>query len=70
MPHLFEFTSYRYLHIINAMLKREPKARFIVWLRVGQLEALQRKSAASGAPIAELIRRALDVYLGTKKRRN
>jgi predicted DNA binding CopG/RHH family protein len=50
--------------------------RLHISLSTPQLDALKRESAVTGAPIAELVRRAIDEYLSrrttyepTKKRR-
>lgn len=42
--------------------------RTALFLRPEQLEKLSALSKKTGAPIAELIRRAIDAYLKTKKR--
>jgi hypothetical protein len=42
--------------------------RTALFLREKQLEKLQRLSDRTGAPLAELVRRAIDVYLLTRKK--
>jgi predicted DNA-binding protein len=39
-----------------------------LFLRAGQLEKLQELSEITGAPQAELIRRAIDAYLEQRKK--
>ena len=41
--------------------------RTAVFLKARQIEMLQTLSSLHGAPIAELIRRALDLYLDSRK---
>jgi hypothetical protein len=43
-----------------------PKQRFPVMLEPAQLAALKAIETRSGAPVAELIRRAIDQYLETQ----
>ena len=43
-----------------------PLSRACIPLRSTQLETLRRLSKDSGAPVAELIRRAIDAYLATR----
>jgi predicted DNA-binding protein len=47
-------------------MKRAMK-RTALFLKEKQLEQLQALSGKTGAPIAELIRRAVDVYLEQRK---
>jgi predicted DNA-binding protein len=39
-----------------------------LFLKSGQFEKLQELSRITGAPVAELIRRAVDVYLDLRKK--
>jgi predicted DNA-binding protein len=41
------------------------KIRFNIYLNKQQLEQLQKLSAKTGAPVAELVRRAVDKFLKT-----
>ncbi len=45
----------------------EPFQRTALFFRKEQMEKLQLLSAASGAPVAELVRRAVDSYLETRR---
>jgi predicted DNA-binding protein len=40
--------------------------RTALFLKEAQLKKLQALSSKTGAPVAELIRRAIDMYLGKK----
>ena len=42
--------------------------RTALFLREKQLEKLQKLSEITGAPVAELVRRAIDVYLLSRKK--
>jgi hypothetical protein len=42
--------------------------RTALFLREKQLEGLQKLSEKTGAPVAELVRRAIDVYLLSRKK--
>jgi len=42
------------------------RTRFQVYFDAKQMAALQRLHEATGAPIAELVRRAVDLYLTTQ----
>lgn len=44
------------------------KLRMNVYLNEEQKKVLERLSAKSGAPVAELIRRAIDQYLTSRKK--
>ena len=50
--------------IITPMMK----LRMNVYLNEKQKEVLERLSDKTGAPVAELIRRAIDQYLTTRKK--
>jgi predicted DNA-binding protein len=43
--------------------------RTALFLKESQLKKLHAMSESSGAPVAELIRRAIDKYLGAKKKK-
>jgi Ribbon-helix-helix domain len=45
-------------------MPRESSTRACLTLKSGQLEALREISRRTGAPVAELARRAVDAYLG------
>jgi len=44
------------------------KFRMNVWLNIEQKRVLEQLSAKTGAPVAELIRRAIDAYLNSRKK--
>jgi hypothetical protein len=44
------------------------KLRTNVYLNTDQKKALERLSAKTGAPVAELVRRAIDGYLTIRKK--
>lgn len=46
-----------------------PMKRTALFLKESQLKKLHAMSESSGAPVAELIRRAIDKYLGAKKKK-
>ncbi len=43
------------------------RTKTTLYLNPGQLETLKRESARTGAPVAELIRRAIDAYYGQQE---
>jgi predicted DNA-binding protein len=45
-----------------------PKLRTNTYLTEKQKAALEKLSERTGAPVAELIRRAIDAYLASRKR--
>ena len=53
-----------YAYMLLSMLMK----RTALFLKEEQLEKLQRLSDKTGAPIAELVRRAIDVYLLSRKK--
>ena len=53
-----------YAYLLISMLMR----RTALFLKEEQLEKLQTLSEKTGAPIAELVRRAIDAYLLTRKK--
>ena len=44
------------------------KIRTNIYLTPAQKRLLERLSARTGAPVAELVRRAIDAYLATRKK--
>jgi len=54
-----------YVCLYNTLYAMKRTALF---LREKQLERLQKLSEKTGAPVAELVRRAIDVYLLTRKK--
>ena len=46
---------------------KDTMVRTALFLRSGQMAKLQTLSKVTGAPVAELIRRAIDVYLEQRK---
>jgi len=44
------------------------KMRMNIYLTKEQKKALEKLSAKTGAPVAELVRRAIDAYLTTRKK--
>ena len=57
-----------YGHIYAYMLLSMLMKRTALFLKEQQLEKLQTLSEKTGAPIAELIRRAIDAYLLSRKK--
>jgi hypothetical protein len=55
-------------HIYAYMLLSMLMKRTALFLKEQQLEKLQTLSEKTGAPIAELVRRAIDVYLLARKK--
>ena len=53
-----------YAYLLLSMLMR----RTALFLKEEQLQKLQTLSEKTGAPIAELVRRAIDVYLLSRKK--
>jgi predicted DNA-binding protein len=53
-----------YAYMLLSMLMK----RTALFLKERQLEKLQALSEKTGAPVAELVRRAIDVYLLTRKK--
>jgi len=45
-----------------------PMRRTALFLKEQQLEKLQKLSKKTGAPVAELVRRAIDAYLHSRKK--
>jgi predicted DNA-binding protein len=45
-----------------------PMRRTALFLKERQLDKLQKLSEKTGAPVAELIRRAIDAYLLSRKK--
>lgn len=58
------FCSHMYACMISYMLMR----RTALFLKEQQLEKLQKLSEKTGAPVAELVRRAIDAYLLSRKK--
>ncbi len=50
------------------MLFYMPVRRTALFLKEPQLEKLQKLSKKTGAPVAELVRRAIDAYLLSRKK--
>jgi predicted DNA-binding protein len=48
-------------------LMKDTMVRTALFVRSGQMAKLQTLSRITGAPVAELIRRAIDVYLEQRK---
>jgi predicted DNA-binding protein len=46
----------------------QDRQRYTIYLGVEQLERLRAESERTGAPIAEMIRRAIDAYLPPTER--
>jgi predicted DNA-binding protein len=53
-----------YMPVCYSMLMR----RTALFLKEQQLEKLQKLSEKTGAPVAELVRRAIDAYLLSRKK--
>jgi hypothetical protein len=60
--------EFRYRHIYAYMLLYPPMRRTALFLKEQQLEKLQKLSEKTGAPVAELVRRAIDAYLLLRKK--
>jgi hypothetical protein len=58
------FCGHMYAYLLISMLMR----RTALFLKEQQLEKLQTLSDKTGAPIAELVRRAIDAYLLSRKK--
>jgi hypothetical protein len=54
-------------HIYACLTLFMPMKRTALFLKEQQLEKLQALSRKTGAPIAELVRRAIDAYLLSRK---
>ncbi len=50
------------------MISYMPMRRTALFLKEQQLEKLQKLSKKTGAPVAELVRRAIDAYLRVRKK--
>ena len=50
-----------------ACIMKDTMVRTALFVRSGQMAKLQTLSKVTGAPVAELIRRAIDVYLEQRK---
>jgi predicted DNA-binding protein len=46
---------------------KDTMVRTALFMRSGQMAKLQTLSKVTGAPVAELVRRAIDVYLEQRK---
>ncbi len=56
--------GHMYAYMLSYMLMK----RTALFLKEQQLENLQKLSEKTGAPVAELIRRAIDAYLLSRKK--
>jgi ribbon-helix-helix protein len=52
-----------YGHVCAGMTLCDPMERKALFLKEEQIEKLQKLSDKTGAPLAELVRRAIDKYL-------
>jgi hypothetical protein len=50
-----------------AWVMKDTMLRTALFVRSGQMAKLQTLSKVTGAPVAELVRRAIDVYLEQRK---
>jgi hypothetical protein len=50
-------------------MKKDKKIKCHFWLEPAQVAALKSKSEDTGAPVAELVRRAINEYLKQKLRK-
>jgi hypothetical protein len=57
-----------YGHIYAYMVFYMPMRRTALFLKEQQLKNLQKLSEKTGAPVAELVRRAIDAYLLSRKK--
>jgi predicted DNA-binding protein len=53
-----------YAYLLPSMLMK----RTALFLKEQQLEKLQKLSEKTGAPVAELVRRAIDAYLHSRQK--
>ena len=60
--------NFVYGHIYACMLFYMPMRRTALFLKEQQLDKLQKLSDKTGAPVAELVRRAIDAYLLSRKK--
>ena len=58
------FCGHMYAYLLLSMLMK----RTALFLKEQQLEKLQTLSEKTGAPIAELVRRAIDAYLLSRRK--
>ena len=56
-----------YMPNAYACVMKDTMVRTALFVRSGQMAKLQTLSKVTGAPVAELIRRAIDVYLEQRK---
>lgn len=54
---------YSTMYVMKRKSKADTKIRTALFLREEQLKKLQKLSENTGAPVAELVRRAIDAYL-------
>jgi hypothetical protein len=57
-----------YGHIYACLLSYMSMKRTALFLKEQQLDKLQKLSDKTGAPVAELVRRAIDAYLLSRKK--
>ena len=63
MVHLID----RYMPTSYACVMKDTMVRTALFVRSGQMAKLQTLSKVTGAPVAELVRRAIDAYLEQRK---
>jgi hypothetical protein len=63
MVHLID----RYMPRGYACVMKDTMVRTALFVRSGQMAKLQTLSKVTGAPVAELVRRAIDSYLEQRK---
>ncbi|PYX59166.1 MAG: hypothetical protein DMG76_06530 [Acidobacteria bacterium] len=63
MVHLID----RYMLRGYAWVMKETMLRTALFVRSGQMAKLQTLSKVTGAPVAELVRRAIDAYLEQRR---
>jgi len=56
-----------YMPTDYACVMKDTMVRTALFVRSGQMVKLQTLSKVTGAPVAELVRRAIDVYLEQRK---
>jgi predicted DNA-binding protein len=57
-----------YGHLYACMLSYMQMRRTALFLKEQQLDKLQKLADKTGAPVAELVRRAIDAYLLSRKK--
>jgi len=54
--------------VVWCIMVSMPKIRMNIYLTAKQKDVLEKLSDRTGAPVAELVRRAVDAYVKTRKK--